>query len=102
MRIDVVGRQIEVTDPIRQYAEKRSGKLERYLDMVQQITYTIDKEAPSKEAFKAELVIDVEHHENFVASDTGHDIYALIDSVTDKAARQLTDFKQRLKMDHRG
>lgn len=101
MRIEVVGRNIEVTDPIREYAEKRSKKLERYLDMVQQITYTIEKESASKEVFKAELVVDVEHHANFVSRDHGPDMYAIIDSVTDKTARQLTDFKERLKLNNR-
>ncbi|GJM18258.1 MAG: hypothetical protein DHS20C14_04710 [Phycisphaeraceae bacterium] len=101
MRIEVVGRNIDVTDPIREYAEKRCEKLERYLDMVQQITYTIEKESAAKEVFKAELVVDVEHHANFVSHDTGHDMYALLDSVTDKAARQLTDFKERLKLNKR-
>lgn len=101
MRIEVVGRSVQATDPIREYAVKRCAKLERHLDLVQQITYTIEKESPAKEVFKVEVVVDVEHHANFVAHDTGHDLYALIDSVTDKAARQLADFKEKLKLNNR-
>lgn len=101
MRIEVVGRNIDVTDPIRQYAEKRFEKLVRYLDTVQLITCTIEKESAAKEVFKAELVVDVEHHANFVSRDEGHDMYALIDSVTDKTVRQLTDFKEKLKLNNR-
>ena len=49
----------------------------------------------------AELVVDVEKHDNFVAHARDEDLYAAIDLVIDKAARQLTDFKERLKMGKR-
>jgi ribosomal subunit interface protein len=101
MRIDVVGRSVPVTDTLRQHAEKRSQKLERYLDMVQQITYTLDQASPSKQIFSVELVVDVEHHPNFVAKAEGTDLYGVIDQATDKAARQLHDFKEKLKLEKR-
>ena len=101
MRIEVVGRSMQATDPIREYAHKRCAKMERHLDLIQQITFTIEKESLAKEMFKVEVVVDVEHHSNFVAHDTGHDLYGLIDSVTDKAARQLADFKEKLKLNNR-
>ena len=58
MRIDVVGRNLEVTDAIRQYAESKAGKLPKYFDGVQQITVTLSKkDHHSSGDFDAELVL---------------------------------------------
>lgn len=98
MRIEVVGRNFEITDPIRTHAESKVGKLSHYLDLIQQMTLTIRPEhAHQSREFTAELVIDVEKHADFVSHATGADVYALIDTVVDKGARQLKDFKEQLK-----
>ena len=43
MRIDVVGRHIQVTDAIREYAESKTSRLPRYFDGVQQINVTLSR-----------------------------------------------------------
>jgi len=98
MRIEVIGRQFQITDAIREYAEKKSGRLTRYLDTVQLITWTISKQSSSPDEYRAEIVIDVEKHAEFVSKATGGDLYASIDAASDKASRQLTDFKEKLKL----
>ena len=100
MRIEIVGRRFEVTDPIREYAEKKSERLTRYLDTVQLITWTIDKLSTTRDIYLIEVVIDVEKHAEFVSKAEGNDVYASIDAASDKAARQLTDFKEKLKLGH--
>lgn len=98
MRIEVVGRNFDVTDPIRAHAEEKVGKLTHYLDLIQQMTLTIRPENSNhRKAFTAELVIDVEKHPDFVSHATGEDVYVLIDTAVEKAARQLRDFKEKLK-----
>ena len=98
MRIDVVGRDIEVTDAIREHAVSKSDKLPRYFDGVQQITFTIAKEDHHLHGnFDVEVIVDVEHHPNFVAHAKNMDVYAAIDQTVQKAARQLTDYKEKLK-----
>jgi len=98
MRIEVIGRHFEITDPIREYAEKKSEKLTRYLDTVQQITWTIGKRSSGPDEYRAELVIDVERHAEFVSKADSGDVYASIDAASDKASRQLIDFKEKLKL----
>ena len=44
-----------------------------------------------------EMLADVEKHEDFIVRLTSHDLYEGIDLACDKMARQLTDFKERLK-----
>lgn len=98
MRIDVIGRNIEVTDAIRTYAETKAGKLPKYYDGLQQITVTLSKpNAHHTSDFEAELVLDVEKHADFVSHAKGPDLYAAIDLVAEKGERQLRDFKERLK-----
>jgi putative sigma-54 modulation protein len=98
MRIDVVGRKVEVTDAIREYAETKAAKLPKYYDGVQQITFTLTRQNHQASAtFDAELVLDVARHEDFVSHASDQDLYAAIDLVCEKGERQLRDFKEQLK-----
>jgi putative sigma-54 modulation protein len=98
MRIDVVGKNIEITDAIRQYAETKAGKLTKYYDGLQQVTLHIAKpNAHHSTEFDAELILDVEKHDDFVSKASGKDAYAAIDLVVEKGERQLREFKERLK-----
>jgi putative sigma-54 modulation protein len=98
MRIDVVGRNIEVTDAIRQYAENKAAKLPKYFDGLQQVTVTLSRTNNSSSSqFDAELVLDVEKHDDFIAHASNPDLYAAIDLASEKGERQLRDFKEKLK-----
>jgi putative sigma-54 modulation protein len=98
MRIEVIGRQIEITDAIRTHAEAKAAKLPKYFDGVQLITLTLTKHDHQKTpSFDAELVVDVEKHDDFVSHAKNGDLYAAIDEVVHKGVRQLTDFKEQLK-----
>lgn len=100
MRVDVVGKQIDVTDAIREYAETKAEKLVRYFDGTQLVTVVLDEQTKHKEFF-VEVVVDVEKHDNFVAHARHGDLYACIDQAMDKAQRQLHDFKEKLKQNKR-
>jgi len=97
MRIDVIGRNIEVTDAIRAYAESKAGKLPKYFDGLQQVTMTLSKPSSHQKEFEAELLLDVEKHKDFVSHATSPDLYAAIDLVAEKGERQLRDFKEIIK-----
>lgn len=98
MRIDVVGRNIEISQAIREYAETKAAKLPKYFDGVQLVTFRLTREnAHHTSGFECELVIDVEKHADFVSHATGTDAYEVIDLVLEKGERQLRDFKERLK-----
>ncbi|MDX2117038.1 MAG: ribosome-associated translation inhibitor RaiA [Planctomycetota bacterium] len=102
MRINVVGKGIEITDAIKTHAEGKASKLPRYFDGVQQITLTVAKEDHHKHGqIGVELVVDVEKHEDFVSHAAGEDLYLAIDAAVQKASRQLSDFKEKLKMGNR-
>jgi putative sigma-54 modulation protein len=101
MRTNVVGKHMDITDAIRSYAEQKASKLPKHFDGTQLITIRLEQE-PHKKGFHAEVTVDVEKHDDFVANAKGSDLYAAIDEAVDKAARQLTDFKEQLKQSKRG
>jgi len=102
MRVEVVGRGIEVTGAIRRHAEEKTEKLTKYFDGVKQITVTLIREDHGNHAqFDVELIIDVVHHEDFIAHAKGDDLYGTIDLAVQKGSRQLTDFKDKLRAANR-
>jgi len=99
MRINVVGRQFEITDPIRAHAEARATKLDaKYPTLIQQIDVVVRKENSAVEEYAVELRVDVEHHDDFISTATGPDLYAVIDDAGSKADRQLHDHREKQKI----
>ena len=97
MRIDVVGKHIEITPAIQEYAQKKVEKLTKLFDCTQAIRVLVESPQGKKAEFHVEVVVDVEHHEDFVANATDPDMYAAIDTAVDKALRQVRDFKDKLR-----
>lgn len=98
MRIDIVGRNVEVTDAIRQYADTKASKLTKYFDGLQAITVTIAKASGQHTTdYTAELVLDVVGHKDFVSHATAKDPYAAVDVVCEKGERHLREFKEQLR-----
>jgi len=100
MRTNVVARHMEVTDPIREHAENKAKKLDKFNDLIQQIDIKFWKENSAQENFTVEIVVDVINHADFIAKADGHDLYAVIDDAIAKVARQLNDHREKLKVEH--
>ena len=97
MRIDVVGKHIEVTPAIQQYAEKKAEKLTKYFNGTQQIKVYVESPQGKTKEFHAEVVVDVVKHDDFVANAVDADLYAAIDLAVEKAQRQIRDYKDKLR-----
>ena len=95
MEITVTGRQVEITEPIRDYAYEKAGKLRKYFDRISMIEVVAGKH--DHRTFDAEMIAHVDGHEHFVSHGKGDDLYACIDETTDKMERQLTDHKEKLR-----
>lgn len=96
MRIEVKGKHLDLTPAIKEYAEQKAAKLPKYYDGVQEIVITLDKPLHNHE-YEVEFLASVEKHEDFVARAKANDLYEAIDLTEGKLARQLTEFKERLK-----
>jgi putative sigma-54 modulation protein len=96
MRVDVIGKHMEVTEAIKTYTGSKVTKLLKHYEGVQQIVVRLEQE-PHNKGFHAEVVADVEKHDDFVGNAKGDDLYHCIDEAVAKVSRQLTDFKEKLK-----
>lgn len=96
MRINVVGKHMEVTDAIKTYTEGKCAKLTKHFDGVQLITVRCEQQ-PHGKGFLAEVLCDVEKHDDFVGSGQHADLYAAIDEAVAKVDRQIVAFKEKLK-----
>ena len=102
MRTNIIGlHSIEVTDAIRNHAESKVKKLDKFKDLVQQIDIKFWKENTAKESFSVEIAVDVVNHTDFIAKADGHDLYLVIDDAITKVGRQLNSHREKLKVEHR-
>lgn len=92
----LIGRNIEITDAMRSYAEDKLAKLDRFSDQIvdARVTMSYD-ERLGGEPCKVEVQVHVAG--GLVrAEERGADTYAAVDLVVDKLERQLKRFKGRL------
>lgn len=93
---------MEITDAIRLHAEEKAEKLTRFYDRILEVTWTIEHHRTSSgDAFRVELIVEVEHHDDLVSKDDGQDLYGVIDSVHHKGIRQLKDLHDKVKVQKR-
>jgi len=101
MRIEIIGRQLEVTDAIQAYAHSKGERLLKFYDGVQKIDVVLAQDRHDHRVeFTSEIILTVVGHDPIVAKASGPDVYASIDLAVDKATRQLTDFKQKQRDHH--
>lgn len=101
MRIEITGRRLEITDAISSYTETKCRKLLKYFDGVQQIGVILDMERRDhREEFCVEVILNIVRHDPIVAKADSDDIYTSVDLAVDKAIRQLSDHKEKLREHH--
>lgn len=95
MQITVSGKHLDITDPILVYAQQKVEKLGKYFGQIQRVEVIADKTRPNE--YMVEIIVHVGHHEPFIATSRGEDLYATIDQAQGKLERQLTDHKEKIK-----
>jgi putative sigma-54 modulation protein len=102
MELLVHGRNIEITDWVREYVEKKVGKLERYLAQAREaraeLTHSPTRAAEDR--YTAQITVWA-GGQILRAEESTSDIFASIDATVDKMYRQLTRFKGRRYGDRR-
>jgi len=102
MRIEIRGRNIEITDALKDYTTKRLSKLDKYLDdaRIAQVALSLEGEK-HKEQHKVEVTIPLNGLllRGEVSAD---DMYSAIDMVVEKLDKQIDKHKTKLYRRHRG
>ncbi len=96
MQINVSSKLFDMTPAIEEYIMGKSEKLTRFFDRVEQIDVKIEK---TTHGYTSEIIADVEHHDPIIAHNENNDMHASIDGCVDRAVRQLSDLKSRLRDD---
>lgn len=97
MRFNISGRHIDLTPAIDDYARRKASRLLRHFDRIQQVDILIDRAKNGFRGYRVEIITGVEHHEPFIATMSHQDLYACIDLSIDKAVRQVSEHKSRLR-----
>lgn len=102
MNLDVHGRNIEVTDWIREYVEKKVNRLERFLPQVREARADLEysETKATADRYTAQLTIWANGQILRAEESTG-DIFASIDAIVDKMYRQIERHKGRRKSNRR-
>ncbi|NLZ93897.1 MAG: ribosome-associated translation inhibitor RaiA [Firmicutes bacterium] len=92
MKLLVRGRNIEVTDALKNYAEKKLSRIDKYFtfDAEAQVTMTVERGI-----HKVEVTAGI-NGMILRAEEATEDMYASIDQVVDKLERQLRKYKTRI------
>jgi ribosome-associated translation inhibitor RaiA len=70
------------------------SRLPHFFNRLQEIRVIIER---VPHGYHVEVVSDVEHHKDFVANSEHRDLYACVDVVSDRAVRQLHEWKDRIR-----
>lgn len=98
LRFDIRGKNIEVTEALKDYVEKRLSKLEKFIEDVRVAQVTLSVEG---ESHKVEVTIPL----NGVilrGEEETEDMYSSIDLVVDKLEKQIDKYKTKLYRRYRG
>ena len=98
MKFDIRGKNIELTDALKDYTTKRLSKLEKYIEDVKEAQVALSVGA---EGHKVEVTIPL----NGIilrGEDCTDDMYSSIDLVVEKLEKQIKKYKTRLYRNNRG
>lgn len=92
MKLNLKGKNIEITDGIKEYAEKRFQRLEKYFDKELEVNATLSVQG---DLHKIDVIVPLS---GFVikGEEKTRDMYTTIDNVIDKIERQIRKYKTRI------
>ncbi|BBI91404.1 putative predicted ribosome-associated, sigma 54 modulation protein [Serratia symbiotica str. Tucson] len=93
MQLNITGHHIDITEPLREFVTNKFAKLEHYFDRINQVYVVLSVE-------KMQQIAEATVHVNggkLHASSEDENMYAAIDTLMDKLARQLSKHKDKLK-----
>jgi len=97
MEIVVRGRNVSVTERVEEYVEKKVGKLERYLPIIDEARMELSQEETRSAQHRMIAQLTVRSRGKLLrAEERDQDMFAAIDLVAEKMQRQITRFKDRL------
>ncbi|HJA46813.1 MAG TPA: ribosome-associated translation inhibitor RaiA [Limosilactobacillus coleohominis] len=95
LKFNIRGENVDLTDAIRDYVEKRISKINKFLEDNVDATAHVNLKVYKNKTFKVEVTIPLPYL-TLRAEETSNDMYASIDLVTDKLERQIRKYKTKV------
>ena len=102
MNMIIQTHNVELTDWLRQYVEKKIGRLERYLPDIDEVRVELREEATRSASDRAVAQVTVRSRRTILrAEERSGDMFASIDAVSDKLERRIRRFKGKRARNHK-
>ncbi|MCC7352918.1 MAG: ribosome-associated translation inhibitor RaiA [Anaerolineae bacterium] len=96
MQLVIQGKNMEVSDWLRQYVEKKAGKLDRLLPNADEVRVELSVEHTKSAQDRQVVQMTVRSNGRILrAEEKSADMFASVDAVMDKIHRQISRFKER-------
>ena len=96
MQINVTHRHGSVDAAIEAHARSKTEGLSKYFDRIESVEIIFDH---TKNLQEIELVIKIQQGEDIVATGSSEELRTAVDQCMDRAIRQITDHKSKLRDD---
>ena len=103
MQLKIKGKNMEITDAVRNYVEKKISKLDRYLDNITDTEVEITRE--NTRSLEGRQIVQVTMTANgsiLRGEEKAADVYAAIDAVADVMERQIKRYKGKRSQASKG
>jgi putative sigma-54 modulation protein len=104
MQLSITGKNLEITDSLKQYVEKKIGRLDRYLPnniLEGRVELAVESTRAAKDSQVAQVTLRTKRTV-LRAEESSADMFASIDAVFDKMQRQIDRFKGKKRTAKRG
>lgn len=103
MRMVIKGKNMDVPEPLRSYAQKKLGKLYRYLDDITTATVELSREQTRSAEHRHVAQVTLVANGTILRGEVkAEEIHSAIDSVADVMHRQIIRYKEKLYRRGRG
>ena len=94
-KIEIVARNMRLTDNVRDYVEKKAAKLERFLQEIDEIRVELSHIKSARSALDRQVAQITVHGKGFIlrSEERADDIHAAFDTSLDKIQRQIDRYK---------
>jgi putative sigma-54 modulation protein len=92
MSVDITGRHIEITEPLRKFATDRLDRLRGIIDEILEVHFILTVEKHQRHVAEANIKT---RHDFYHAQEVSTDMYTSIAAVLDKVEKQILKHKER-------
>lgn len=99
MELTIHGRNMDVTERLQNYVEKKTGRLDRYLPDLAEVRVDLSSQnaRSAVERQVAQITIQDSRGTILRAEESSNDMFAAIDAVVDKLYRQISRYRGKQK-----